>query len=89
MVPPIVICCVSLIVMSLGFILGWTYFECSPHVILSCYILYTVLACSSLLIGPLIMILINIALSPKHQTGSGTVKIVAEIDAFRNMLMVR
>ncbi|XP_020288174.1 sorting nexin-25-like [Pseudomyrmex gracilis] len=87
MVPPVVICCVSLIVMSLGFILGWTYFECSPHVILSCYIIYIVLACSSLLIGPLIMILINIALSPKHQTGSGTVKIVAEMDAFRNMLM--
>jgi len=34
------------------------------------------------------MILINIALSPKHQTGSGTVKTVAEVDAFHNMLMV-
>lgn len=55
---------------------------------LQCCCLYLVLTCSCLLIGPLIMILINIALSPKHQTGSGTVKIIAEMDAFRNMLMV-
>ncbi|EGI65030.1 Sorting nexin-25 [Acromyrmex echinatior] len=33
------------------------------------------------------MILINIALSPKHQTGTGTVKTIAEVDAFHNMLM--
>ena len=30
---------------------------------------------------------INIALSPKHQTGAGTLKTVAEMDAFHNLLL--
>ncbi|XP_015608529.1 sorting nexin-25 isoform X2 [Cephus cinctus] len=39
------------------------------------------------LLGPLLVILIHIALSPRHQTGLGIGKTVAEMDAFRNMLM--
>lgn len=81
MVTPVVIGAMSLAVMSLGIVMDWTCVQCCC--------LYVVLTCSCLLVGPLIMILINIALSPKHQTGSGTVKTVAEVDAFHNMLMVR
>ncbi|KAG5313810.1 PREDICTED: sorting nexin-25 isoform X1 [Acromyrmex echinatior] len=79
MVSLVVIGVMSLAVMSLGIVMDWTYVQC-------CF-LYIVLTCSCLLIGPLIMILINIALSPKHQTGTGTVKTIAEVDAFHNMLM--
>ncbi|KAG5318461.1 SNX25 protein, partial [Acromyrmex heyeri] len=79
MVSLIVIGVMSLAVMSLGIVMDWTYVQC-------CF-LYIVLTCSCLLIGPLIMILINIALSPKHQTGTGTVRTIAEVDAFHNMLM--
>jgi len=81
MVSLVVIGVMSLAVMSLGIVMDWTYVQC-------CF-LYIVLTCSCLLIGPLIMILINIALSPKHQTGTGTVKTIAEVDAFHNMLMVQ
>ncbi|XP_018044280.1 PREDICTED: sorting nexin-25-like isoform X2 [Atta colombica] len=79
MVSLVVIGVMSLAVMSLGIVMDWTYIQC-------CF-LYIVLTCSCLLIGPLIMILINIALSPKHQTGTGTVRTIAEVDAFHNMLM--
>ncbi|TGZ32525.1 sorting nexin-25 [Temnothorax longispinosus] len=79
MVTPVVICVTSLAVVSLGIVMGWTFIQCCC--------LYIVLTCSCLLVGPLIMILINIALSPKHQTGSGTVRTVAELDAFHGMLM--
>lgn len=79
MIFPVVIC-VTLAVISMGIVMDWSYVQC-------CY-LYIVLTCSCLLVGPLIMILINIALSPRHQTGSGTVRIMAELDAFHNMLMV-
>ncbi|KAG7200932.1 hypothetical protein KM043_003293 [Ampulex compressa] len=51
-----------------------------------CY-LYGVLTISCFMLGPLVIVLINIALSPKHQTGSGTLKTIAEADAFRNLLM--
>lgn len=81
MVTPAVVGVMSLAVVSLGIVMDWTFVHCCC--------LYIVLTCSCLLVGPLIMILINIALSPKHQTGSGTVKTVAEVDAFHNMLMVR
>lgn len=76
-----VVACVILAVTSMAIVMDWSYVQC-------CY-LYVVLTCSCLLVGPLIMILINIALSPKHQTGSGTVRTIAELDAFHNMLMVR
>ncbi|KAL6259029.1 hypothetical protein P5V15_008952 [Pogonomyrmex californicus] len=79
MISPIIICVMSLAVISLGIVMDWTCIQCCC--------LYLILTCSCLLIGPLIMILINIALSPKHQTGCGTVKTVAEVDAFHNMLM--
>ena len=46
------------------------------------------LTLSCVLLGPAIVIMIHIALSPKHQTGRGTTKTIAELDAFRNMLMV-
>ncbi|XP_033339530.2 sorting nexin-25 isoform X1 [Megalopta genalis] len=51
-----------------------------------CYI-FGVLTISCFCMGCLIVIFINIALSPKHQTGAGTLKTVAEIDAFHNLLM--
>ncbi|XP_018344114.1 PREDICTED: sorting nexin-25 isoform X2 [Trachymyrmex septentrionalis] len=79
MVSLVVVGVMSLAVMSLGIVMDWTCVQC-------CF-LYIVLTCSCLLVGPLIMILINIALSPKHQTGSGTVRTVAEVDGFHNMLM--
>ncbi|RLU16238.1 hypothetical protein DMN91_011998 [Ooceraea biroi] len=79
MVSPVIVCVTSLAVISLGVVMDWSCVHC-------CY-LYVILTCSCLLVGPLIMILINIALSPKHQTGSGTVRTIAEMDAFRNMLM--
>lgn len=72
--------CVILAVISIAVVMDWNYVQ-------YCY-LYVVLTCSCLLVGPLIMILINIALSPKHQTGSGTIRTIAEMDAFHNMLMV-
>nr|XP_033339532.1 sorting nexin-25 isoform X3 [Megalopta genalis] len=53
-----------------------------------CYI-FGVLTISCFCMGCLIVIFINIALSPKHQTGAGTLKTVAEIDAFHNLLMKR
>jgi len=80
MVSSVIICITSLAVLTLGIVMDWNCIHC-------CY-LYVILTCSCLLIGPLIMILINIALSPKHQTGSGTVRTTMEMDAFRNMLMV-
>lgn len=49
---------------------------------------YGLLTVFCLLIGPLVVMLINIALSSKHQTGVGTVKTLAEMDAFHNLLMV-
>ena len=52
------------------------------------FLSYGFLTLSCLLLGPAIIIMIHIALSPKHQTGRGTTKTVAELDAFRNMLMV-
>lgn len=55
--------------------------------LLWCYIL-GVLTVSCFLLGCSIVMFINIALSPKHQTGTGTLKTVAEIDAFHNLLMV-
>lgn len=79
MVSPVV-SCVTLAVTSLSIVMNWSYIQ-------YCYF-YVVLTCSCLLIGPLIMILINIALSPKHQTGAAAVRTVAEMDAFHNMLMV-
>ncbi|KAI4487636.1 hypothetical protein M0802_011992 [Mischocyttarus mexicanus] len=48
---------------------------------------YGLLTIFCLLIGPLVVMLINIALSSKHQTGVGTVKTIAELDAFHNLLM--
>ncbi|XP_076660798.1 sorting nexin-25 [Halictus rubicundus] len=51
-----------------------------------CYI-FGVLTISCFCMGCLIVMFINIALSPKHQTGAGTLKTVAEIDAFHNLLM--
>lgn len=50
---------------------------------------YGVLTFTCLLLGPLIVIMVHIALSPKHETGRNTNKTIAELDAFRNMLMVR
>ncbi|XP_015429731.1 PREDICTED: sorting nexin-25 isoform X2 [Dufourea novaeangliae] len=54
--------------------------------LLWCYI-FGVLTISCFFLGCLIVMFIYIALSPKHQTGSGTLKTVAEIDAFHNLLM--
>ncbi|XP_043483351.1 sorting nexin-25-like isoform X2 [Leptopilina heterotoma] len=48
---------------------------------------YGVLTFTCLLLGPLIVIMVHIALSPKHETGRNTSKTIAELDAFRNMLM--
>ncbi|XP_051160953.1 sorting nexin-25-like isoform X1 [Leptopilina boulardi] len=48
---------------------------------------YGVLTITCLLLGPLIVIMVHIALSPKHETGRNTNKTIAELDAFRNMLM--
>lgn len=52
------------------------------------FVLYLWLTIFCLCLGPLVVILINIALSPKHRTGLGTTKTIAEIDAFNNLLMV-
>ncbi|XP_053981477.1 sorting nexin-25-like [Hylaeus volcanicus] len=54
--------------------------------LLWCYV-FGVLTVSCFLLGCLIVMFINIALSPKHQTGAGTLKTVAEMDAFHNLLM--
>ncbi|XP_014481725.1 PREDICTED: sorting nexin-25 [Dinoponera quadriceps] len=78
MISPVVVC-ITLTVTSMAVVMNWSHVQ-------YCY-LYVVLTCSCLLVGPLIMILINIALSPRHQTGSGTVRTIAEIDAFHNMLL--
>lgn len=56
--------------------------------LLWCYV-FGVLTVSCFFLGCLIVIFINIALSPKHQTGATTIKTVAEMDAFHNLLMVR
>ncbi|KAH0554738.1 sorting nexin-25 [Cotesia glomerata] len=48
---------------------------------------YLLLTLSCSVIGPLVIILIHIALSPKHQTGMNTFKTTVELDAFRTMLM--
>lgn len=50
--------------------------------------MFGLLTISCCFIGPLVIILIHIALSPKHQTGAGTAKTVMELEAFRTMLMV-
>ncbi|KAK0159034.1 hypothetical protein PV328_009966 [Microctonus aethiopoides] len=49
--------------------------------------MFGLLTISCCFIGPLVIILIHIALSPKHQTGAGTAKTVMELEAFRTMLM--
>ncbi|XP_012153795.1 sorting nexin-25 isoform X4 [Megachile rotundata] len=54
--------------------------------LLWCYV-FCVLTVSCFFMGCLIVMFINIALSPKHQTGTGTIKTVAEMDAFHNLLM--
>ncbi|XP_015126178.1 sorting nexin-25 [Diachasma alloeum] len=51
---------------------------------LYCYILLSISCCC---IGPLVLILVHIALSPEHQTGAGTSKTIVEMDTFRTMLM--
>ncbi|XP_034948844.1 sorting nexin-25 [Chelonus insularis] len=48
---------------------------------------YGILTIPCGLIGPSMIILIHIALSPKHQTGGGTSKTTVELDAFRTVLM--
>lgn len=80
MVSLVAVCFMPLAVISLGIVTGWTSVQCCC--------LYVILTCSCLLIGPLIMIMINIALSPKHQTGISSVRTITEMDAFHNMLMV-
>lgn len=50
---------------------------------------FGLLTVSCCFLGPLVIILIHVALSPNHQTGAGTAKTVIEMDAFRTMLMVR
>lgn len=49
---------------------------------------YMLLSVSCCCIGPLVLILVHIALSPEHQTGAGTSKTIVEMDTFRTMLMV-
>ncbi|XP_043269106.1 sorting nexin-25 isoform X2 [Venturia canescens] len=48
---------------------------------------FGLLTVSCCFLGPLVIILIHVALSPNHQTGAGTTKTVIEMDAFRTMLM--
>lgn len=60
---------------------------CANSMLWWCIFLLMTLSCC--VVGPLIVVLINVALSPKHQTGIGTTKTVTELDAFRNMLMVK
>lgn len=55
--------------------------------LLWCY-LFGILTISCFFLGCLIVMLINIALSPKHQTGATAMKTIAEMDAFHNLLMV-
>ncbi|EFN64146.1 Sorting nexin-25 [Camponotus floridanus] len=75
----VAVCFMPLATIILGIVTGWTSVQCCC--------LYLILTCACLLIGPLIMIMINIALSPKHQTGSSSVRTITEMDAFHNMLM--
>lgn len=53
------------------------------------YYFYGFFTFSCCLFGIFAVIQVHIALSPKHQTGLGTAKTVADMDAFRNMIMVR
>ncbi|XP_043250789.1 sorting nexin-25 isoform X2 [Colletes gigas] len=54
--------------------------------LLWCYV-FGVLTISCFFLGCLIVMFINIALSTKHQTGGGTLKTTAEMDAFYHLLM--
>ncbi|CAL7949366.1 unnamed protein product [Xylocopa violacea] len=54
--------------------------------LLWCYV-FGMLTISCFFLGCLIVMFINIALSPKHQTGTTTIKTIAEMDAFHNLLM--
>lgn len=67
-------------VVSIALVLAWRN--------LFSLIVYLLLTLSCSVIGPLVIILIHIALSPKHQTGISTLKTTVELDAFRTMLMV-
>ncbi|KAL6439937.1 hypothetical protein ACFW04_004151 [Cataglyphis niger] len=79
MVPPVIVFFIPLVIIGLGIVTCWT---CVQYCCL-----YVILTCSCLFVGPLIMIMINIALSPKHQTGSSSIRTITEMDAFHNMLM--
>ncbi|XP_012279765.1 sorting nexin-25 [Orussus abietinus] len=65
---------VSLIILFYWYNMLWCFF-------------YGSLTISCCFCGTLLVVLIHIALSPRHQTGAGTAKTIAEMDAFRNMLM--
>ncbi|XP_043525843.1 sorting nexin-25 isoform X2 [Frieseomelitta varia] len=51
------------------------------------FYVFCLLTISCFFVGCLIVTFINIALSPKHATASTTLKTVAELDAFHNLLM--
>ncbi|CAK9801081.1 Sorting nexin-25 [Anthophora plagiata] len=51
------------------------------------FYVFGVLTIFCFFLGCLIVMSINIALSPKHQTGVSTIKTVTEMDAFHNLLM--
>ncbi|XP_046489669.1 sorting nexin-25 [Neodiprion pinetum] len=54
---------------------------------LAWYSFYGFFTLSCCLFGTFAVIQVHIALSPKHHTGLGTVKTVADMDAFRHMIM--
>ncbi|CAD1477256.1 unnamed protein product, partial [Heterotrigona itama] len=51
------------------------------------FYVFCVLTISCFFVGCLIVTFINIVLSPKHATASTTLKTIAELDAFHNLLM--
>ncbi|XP_076663978.1 sorting nexin-25 [Andrena cerasifolii] len=73
---------VSIGILYIPFVTAFFYW----NNLLWCYV-FAVLTVSCFFLGCLIVMFINIALSPKHQTGAGTPKTVAEMDAFHNLLL--
>ncbi|XP_057339890.1 sorting nexin-25 [Microplitis mediator] len=74
----LIISSVSVVLLAV-LLTGWKHFFS--------VLIFFLLTLSCSVIGPLVIVLIQIAFSPKHQTGINTLKTTVELDAFRTMLM--
>lgn len=69
----------------IGFFATGLFSEWKNLLWLFVFVLLTISCC---FIGPSIVMLIHVALSPLHQTGTGAAKTIAEMEAFSKLLMV-